>query len=35
MEFKQNKYLPAEKQVVTADPDATSVSITVYYALQK
>ncbi|MCI44355.1 putative protein phosphatase 2C 60-like, partial [Trifolium medium] len=21
MEFKQNKYLPAEKQVVTADPD--------------
>jgi len=27
MEFKQNKYLPAEKQVVTADPDVTSVSI--------
>lgn len=27
MEFKQNKYLPAEKQVVTADPDVTSVEL--------
>jgi len=27
MEFKQNKYLPAEKQIVTADPDVTSVCI--------
>ncbi|KAL2327824.1 hypothetical protein Fmac_021251 [Flemingia macrophylla] len=24
MEFKQNKYLPAEKQIVTAEPDITS-----------
>lgn len=30
MEFKQNKYLPAEKQIVTADPDITSVSIALY-----
>lgn len=35
MEFKQNKYLPAEKQVVTADPDVTSVSITLYILLFK
>ncbi|XP_057454065.1 probable protein phosphatase 2C 60 isoform X2 [Lotus japonicus] len=27
MEFKQNKYLPAEKQIVTADPDITSVEL--------
>ncbi|WVY89193.1 hypothetical protein V8G54_034707 [Vigna mungo] len=27
MEFKQNKYLPAEKQIVTADPDVTSVEL--------
>lgn len=31
VEFKQNKYLPAEKQIVTADPDITSVSQAVYY----
>ncbi|KAL2624869.1 hypothetical protein AAZV13_07G019600 [Glycine max] len=27
MEFKQNKYLPVEKQIVTADPDITSVEL--------
>lgn len=27
MEFKQNKFLPAEKQVVTADPDVNTVGI--------
>ncbi|XP_028781043.1 probable protein phosphatase 2C 21 [Neltuma alba] len=27
MEFKQNKFLPAEKQIVTADPDITSVEL--------
>ncbi|KAL2321490.1 hypothetical protein Fmac_025869 [Flemingia macrophylla] len=27
MEFKQNKYLPAEKQIVTAEPDITSVEL--------
>ncbi|KAF7843178.1 putative protein phosphatase 2C 60 [Senna tora] len=27
MEFKQNKSLPAEKQIVTADPDITSVEL--------
>lgn len=27
MEFKQNKYLPAEKQVVTANPDINTVSL--------
>lgn len=35
MEFKQNKYLPAEKQVVTADPDVTSVSIALHIMLFK
>ena len=33
MEFKQNKYLPVEKQIVTADPDITSVSIALYIIL--
>lgn len=27
MEFKQNKFLPAEKQVVTANPDINTVSL--------
>lgn len=27
MEFKQNKFLPAEKQIVTANPDVNVVSI--------
>ena len=27
MEFKQNKFLPAEKQIVTANPDVNIVSI--------
>ncbi|KAF1870189.1 hypothetical protein Lal_00017770 [Lupinus albus] len=27
MEFKQNKFLPVEKQIVTADPDITSVEL--------
>ncbi|RZR83490.1 hypothetical protein BHM03_00010099 [Ensete ventricosum] len=27
MEFKQNKFLPAEKQVVTCNPDVNTVSI--------
>ena len=27
MEFKQNKYLPAEKQIVTANPDINTVCI--------
>lgn len=27
MEFKQNKFLPAEKQIVTANPDISVVSI--------
>ena len=27
MEFKQNKFLPAEKQVVTANPDINTVSV--------
>lgn len=27
MEFKQNKFLPAEKQMVTADPDINCVRI--------
>jgi protein phosphatase 1G len=26
MEFKQNKFLPAEKQIVTANPDINVVS---------
>lgn len=26
MEFKQNKFLPAEKQIVTANPDINTVS---------
>lgn len=25
MEFKQNKFLPAEKQIITANPDVTTV----------
>lgn len=25
MEFKQNKFLPAEKQIVTANPDINTV----------
>lgn len=27
MEFKQNKFLPVEKQIVTADPDVNTVGI--------
>lgn len=27
MEFKQNKFLPAEKQIITANPDVTTVRI--------
>lgn len=27
MEFKQNKFLPAEKQIVTANPDINTVSL--------
>lgn len=27
MEFKQNKYLTAEKQIITANPDVTTVRI--------
>lgn len=27
MEFKQNKFLPAEKQIVTANPDVTTVDL--------
>ena len=27
MEFKQNKFLPVEKQIVTADPDVNTVCI--------
>lgn len=27
MEFKQNKFLPAESQIVTADPDVNTVDI--------
>lgn len=27
MEFKQNKFLPAESQIVTADPDVNTVHI--------
>ncbi|KAH6790922.1 Protein phosphatase 2C family protein [Perilla frutescens var. frutescens] len=27
MEFKQNKFLPAEKQIVTADPDVNTVEL--------
>jgi len=27
MEFKQNKFLPAEKQIVTANPDINTVCI--------
>lgn len=26
MEFKQNKFLPSEKQIVTASPDVNTVS---------
>ncbi|XP_041993123.1 probable protein phosphatase 2C 21 [Salvia splendens] len=28
MEFKQNKFLPVEKQIVTADPDVNTVELT-------
>lgn len=27
MEFKQNKTMPAEKQIVTANPDVTTVRV--------
>lgn len=27
MEFKQNKFLPSEKQIVTANPDINTVSL--------
>jgi len=27
MEFKQNRFLPAEKQMVTANPDINTVSL--------
>lgn len=27
MEFKQNKYLPVEKQIVTSNPDINAVCI--------
>lgn len=27
MEFKQNKFLPSEKQIVTASPDINTVSV--------
>lgn len=27
MEFKQNKFLPAEKQILTANPDINTVSL--------
>lgn len=30
MEFKQNKFLPAEKQIVTADPDINIVCFISY-----
>lgn len=30
MEFKQNKFLPAEKQIVTACPDINTVCVYVY-----
>lgn len=30
MEFKQNKFLPAEKQIVTANPDINTVC-TLYF----
>lgn len=29
MEFKQNKFLPAEKQIVTANPDINTVCINI------
>ena len=29
MEFKQNKFLPAEKQIVTANPDVNTVWVDV------
>lgn len=31
MEFKQNKFLPAEKQIVTANPDVNIVSAFSFY----
>jgi protein phosphatase 1G len=27
MEFKQNKFLPSEKQIVTASPDVNTVEL--------
>jgi len=30
MEFKQNKFLPVEKQIVTANPDINTVGIMVF-----
>lgn len=27
MEFKQNKFLPAEKQILTSNPDINTVSL--------